>query len=234
MSNFFADIQTVVNGPAYGQPVATRLRANKLNGRIRHFEATYVAPASGTAPAIGDKIYWGKLPLGARILGHMSKLYFDAGTASSTLNLGDNVVPARHLAATSVAALGNAVPEVSALVNAGAGNTLIGSTQVSALVSMGSFQVGFKITGTGIPAGTTIVAVDPVGKTLTLSAVATATGSTIALTTTGGGYMVTDDSNTVANAFASTTDDATLVSTVAGAQIANNQTLVLKIAYVQD
>jgi hypothetical protein len=234
MATFYADIPTTANGPAYGQPMSNRMKANKLNGRVRYFEATFKAPATGTAPAIGDKIIWGKLPVGARIVNHMSKLYFDAGTASSTLNLGDNVVPARHLAATSVAALGNAVPEVSALVNSGTANTVNGSNQISALVSQGSFQVGFKITGTGIPAGTTITAVDRAGRTATLSAAATADGTAVAMTLTGGGYEVTDDSNSVANAYASTTDDATLCSVVAGAQIANNQTLVLKVAYVQD
>jgi hypothetical protein len=234
MTTFYADIPTIVNGPAFGQPLANRLRANKLNGRIRHFEATYIAPAAGTAPAIGDKIYWGKLPLGARIIGHLSRLYWDTGTASCTMNLGDNVVAARHLAATAVTTTGSATPEVSALVNTGTGTTVIGSNQVTALVSLGSFQVGFKITGTGIPAGTTILGVDPVSKSLTLSAVATAAGTTVALTTAGGGYVATDDTNSVSNAYASTTDDATLVSTVAGAQVANNQAFVLKIAYVMD
>jgi hypothetical protein len=234
MATFYADVQTTVNGPAFGQPVATRLRANKLGGRVRYAEFTYVAPASGTAPAIGDKIVWGKLPLGARLVGHLSKLYWDTGTASCTLNLGDNIVPARHLAATAITTTGNAVPEVSALANSGTGNTTINSNQVTGLVSMGSFQIGFKITGTGIPAGTTILGVDSTGKSLTMSAVATATGSTVALSTAGGGYLATDDSNTVSNGFASTTDDATLVSTVAGAQIANNQVLVLKVAFVQD
>lgn len=234
MANFFADVQTIVNGPAFGQPVATRLRPNKLGGRVRFAEFTYVAPSSGAAPAIGDKIYWGKLPLGARFVGHLSKMYWDTGTAASTLNLGDNVVPARHLAATSITATGSAVPEAAALINTGTGNTTNGSTQVTGLVSLGAFQVGFKIAGAGITAGATIVGVDPVGKSLTLSIAATATASTVALTTTGGGYMATDDSNTVANGFASTTDDATLVSTVAGAQVANNQVIVLKAAFVQD
>jgi hypothetical protein len=150
------------------------------------------------------------------------------------LNLGDNVVAARHLAATAITTTGSAVPEASALVNTGTGNVTINSNQVGGLTSMGAFQTGFKITGTGIPAGTTIVGVDSAGKSLTLSAAATATNSTVTLTTTGGGYIATDDSNTVANGFASTTDDATLVSTVAGAQVANNQVITLKVAFVQD
>jgi hypothetical protein len=36
------------------------------------------------------------------------------------------------------------------------------------------------------------------------------------------------------NGFASTTDDCTLISVVAGAQVANNQAFTLKVAYVWD
>jgi hypothetical protein len=164
----------------------------------------------------------------------MSKLYFDAGTASSTLALGDNVVPARHLAATSIASLGSAVPEVAANVQSAVGDITIGSAQVTNLKSVGAFQVGMKIVGTGIPAGTTITAIDRNGKTCTMSAVATATTASLAITTTGAAYETTDDSNSVANGFASTTDDATLIGTVAGAQVANNQAFSLKVAYVTD
>lgn len=234
MALFYADVPTIVNGPQYGQPPATRTKASKLGGRLRFAEFHYKAPASGTAPAIADKIIWGKLPVGARLVPHLSQLSWDTGTASCTVNLGDNIVPARHLAATAVTTTGSVIPAVSQLANAGTGNTVNGSNQVTALVSLGSFQVGFKITGTGIPAGTTILAIDRGGKSLTLSAAATADGTTVALSTAGGGYEFTDDTNSVANAFASTTDDATLVSVVAGAQIANNQSLVLKVAFVQD
>ena len=87
-----------------------RSKVNRLNGRIRHFEATITIPAIGM-PIIGETITWGDLPKGARVLGHLSKLYFSAGGAGQTLNLGDAASPARHLAATSVAAAGSAVPE---------------------------------------------------------------------------------------------------------------------------
>lgn len=234
MATFYADLQTVINGPAFGQPLQTRVKVNKLQGRLRHFESTFVAPLSGTAPAIADKIVWGKLPLGSRIVGHNSKMYWNTGTASSTLNLGDNVVPARHLAATSVAATGSAVPEASALLNSGIGDITTNSNQVTNLKSVGSFQPGFNIAGTGIPLGATIISVDKLAKTATISANATATTAALAIVTAGGGYEVSDDSNAVANGFGSATDDATLISTVAGAQIANNQVIVLKVCFVQD
>ena len=105
MANVKADIAT--NSTAM-PPV--RNKVNRQGGRIRYFEAT-VTPI--VAVAIGETITWGDLPLGARVVGHMSKLYFSAGTASSTINLGDAASAARHLAATSVAAAGSAVPEAA-------------------------------------------------------------------------------------------------------------------------
>lgn len=234
MANFYADIQTVENGPAYGQPVYNRVKANKRAGRVRYFEAMYMAPSSGTAPAIGDKIYWGSLPVGARIVPHLSQLSWNTGTASCTLNLGDSIVPARHMVATAVTTTGSATPAVNGLTQTGTGNITTGSTVITGLVSVGAFQPGFNIVGTGIPLGASIVSVDKSLKACVISAAATATTSTLAITTNGGGYETTDDSNGIGNLFAGTLDDATLVSVVAGAQIANNQVLALKIAYVWD
>lgn len=108
MASGTADIQTNL---AATPPVHSKV--NRLNGRIRHFEATYTVPAA-SGPGIGETITWGALPKGARILGHLSKLYWSTGAASSTLNLGDAASAARHLAATAVTTAGNAVPEAAA------------------------------------------------------------------------------------------------------------------------
>lgn len=232
--NFFSAEQTTINGPQFGQPLANRVKVNKLGARLRFAEFLYVAPSAGTAPAIADKIIWGKLPLGAKLVNHLTKLYWNTGTASCTLNLGDNVVPARHLAATAVTTTGSVVPEVSSLINAGIGDITTGSTQITNLKSVGAFQVGFNIAGTGIPLGAVIVGIDRNSKSCFISSPATATTAALAITTNGGGYEATDDTNSVANAFASTTDDATLISVVAGAQVANNQVLALKVAFAQD
>jgi hypothetical protein len=234
MAQFYADLQTVINGPAFGAPALTRTKVNKLNGRVRFFESLFVAPASGALPAIADKIAWAKLPIGARFVGHLSKLYWNTGTAACTLTLGDNVVPARHLAATAITATGSAVPEASAIINTGLGDITTGSLQIINLKSVGAFQVGMNIAGAGIPLGSVITAIDRGGKSCFISSAATATTAALAITTTGGGYEATDESNSLPNGFASVTDDATLMSTVAGAQIANNQVIVLKGAYVQD
>ncbi len=101
MANFNAD-----NAAAAATVPPSRVESNKQNGRIRWFEATYTAPAAGT-PQVGDTITWGELPLNARIIGPLSSLNYSAGTAASTINVGDAASPARHLAATAINAAGN-------------------------------------------------------------------------------------------------------------------------------
>jgi hypothetical protein len=104
MATVYSTEQTTLNA-------AGRIKANKQGGRIRLFEATYTVPAGGLP--IADKIVWGKLPVRARTLGFDGRLRWSAGAASSTLNLGDNVSAARHLAATSVASAGSATPDAA-------------------------------------------------------------------------------------------------------------------------
>jgi len=234
MANFTADLQAEIDGPAYGFPPVTRVKVNRQNGRIRYFNAVYRAPASGTAPAIADKIIWGKLPVGARILGHLSRLDFNTGTASSTINLGDQFVAARYLAATSVAALGNATPSVAVFQNTSTADVTINSAVLTNVKGLGAYTVGGIVTGTGIPTATYVLSVDKNAKTVTLSAVATATNAAQTITSFGAPFETSDDTSNAANGYASATDDCTLISVVAGAQIANNQVLSLQIAYVCD
>lgn len=105
MPNFNAD-----NAAALASTPPTRVKVNKQHGRIRYFESTFDAAVKG-APAIADTITWGSLPLGARVIGHLSELNWSTGTASSTLNLGDAASAARHLAATAITTAGVAVPK---------------------------------------------------------------------------------------------------------------------------
>lgn len=154
MANFNATLKAGTTNPP-----PNKVKTNVLHGRLRYFESTYTAPATGM-PAIADTISWGDIPVGARIVGHLSQLNFSAGTASSTLNLGDAASVARHLAATSIAAAGVAIPQ-AATVN-------------------------------GVP-----------------------------------GFEVTDGSVLATN-------NSTLISTIAGAGLAANQMITLRIAYVMD
>lgn len=104
-TNFFSTEVTNLNATP---PV--RVKVNRLHGRIRFAMGLWAANA--TAPQIADILYFVRLPVGVRILGYLSRLSFNAGTAASTMNLGDNVTPARHLAATAINAAGNATPAV--------------------------------------------------------------------------------------------------------------------------
>ena len=74
---------------------------NQLGGELRVFFAT----ATNVNTVVGEFISWGFLPLGARVL--FGYLTCSAGTAASTLNLGDPASPARYLAASAVNAAAN-------------------------------------------------------------------------------------------------------------------------------
>lgn len=84
------------------------VKQNVQGADIQILVSSYTVPAGGQP--IADVISWGFLPLGARLMPG-TKFYFSAGTASSTINLGDAAAPARYMAATSVAAAGSAVAE---------------------------------------------------------------------------------------------------------------------------
>lgn len=85
------------------------VKGNQQDGEARAFVSTYTVPATG-GPIVGEYISWGFLPLGARLLPG-AKIYFSAGAASSTINLGDPASAARYMAATAVTAAGNATAE---------------------------------------------------------------------------------------------------------------------------
>lgn len=234
MADFQADLQTTLSGPNFGTPLVNRTKSNRQGGRVRYFEAIYRAPASGALPAIADRIVWGKLPTKARVIGHLSKLYWTTGTAACTLNLGDQFLPAKHLAATAITTAGGVVPEASAITTTALADVTINSAVVTLVRGIGAFTPGALVTGTGIPTATSVVSVDYQARSVTLSANATATNAGVTLTVSGGSYETQNDSSNATNSFASVLDDCTLISVVAGAQIANNQVLVCKIAYVND
>jgi hypothetical protein len=228
MPNFNAD-QTI-----YLETPSVRSRVNRLHGRVRYMHSLFRAPPSGAAPAIADKIIWGKLPVGARILGHMSRMDWTTGTASCTLNLGDQQGAARHLAATAITTAGSVVPAASVFTGTCLADTTLSSDTLTNVRGIGVAGPGDVLSGTGIPTGAFVVSIDRANRTVKMSALATATGANITVTAAGSPYDTGDDSSNAANGYASATDDCTLMSTVAGAQIANNQVISLQIAYVCD
>lgn len=236
MADFYADAQGVINGPTFGQPLQNRMSTRKLHGRIRIAEFMFIAPSSGTAPAIADRIIWGKLPIRSRLLGFDSRLQWGTGTASCTLNLGDHIVPARYLAATAITTASTATPTAADFVQASVADTTINSATLTNVRSIGAYTVGAIVSGTGIATASKVVGVDYVSRTVQLSLACTASGTGIAITVTGCSYEAVEDSLSLANSFTQTvpTDDCTLISVVAGAQIANNQAILLKAAYAHD
>ena len=213
-------------------------RVDQNHGRIRLFESLYSAPASGTAPAIADKIIWGALPIGAVLLTHLAQMAWNTGTASCTLNLGDSCVAAKHLAATAITTTGVATPSVATLIKTGVGDVESGSFVITNVKGMGAFTVGDLITGTGIPAASYVAGIDLGNRSIRFTnlagTAATATNAAVTVTSTGHPYRCSDNSANAGNAYTSTTDDCTLIGTVAGAQIANNQQIRLLVPYVMD
>ncbi|SEB73207.1 hypothetical protein SAMN05216178_2043 [Pseudomonas saponiphila] len=84
------------------------VKPSQQGADVQVLVSTYAVPAGGVA--VGDRIKWGQIPFGTRLM-PSTRLYFSAGAASSTLNLGDVASQARYLAATSVAAAGSATAE---------------------------------------------------------------------------------------------------------------------------
>ena len=102
---------TTYNGSLAAAKVAfpqTLVKPNLQGADVQCFISTFTVPVGGLA--ITDVISWGFLPLGARLMPG-SAIYCAAGTASSTLNLGDPVTPARYMAASSVASAAKLVAE---------------------------------------------------------------------------------------------------------------------------
>lgn len=81
----------------------TLVKPNLQGADIQTFISTYTVPAGGQP--IADVISWGYLPFNARLMPGTS-IFCAAGTASSTINLGDPVNPARYMAASSAASAG--------------------------------------------------------------------------------------------------------------------------------
>jgi hypothetical protein len=234
MANFNSDHINQLTQPVSGQPLLNRIPTNQSGGRIRYAEMQFVAPSSGTAPAIGDKIIWGRLPVKARIIAALSRILYNAGTASCTANLGDQFLATRYLAATAINAAGSTALS-EATMTALADNT-VGSAVLTACKAMGIYKPGALITGTGVATAATVVSVDLAGRSVVMSLVATSSNTQTTITGQGstGTYETQDDSSNAANAWASATDDCTLISTIAGAQVANNQVIQLRVAYVHD
>ncbi|KAB0665649.1 hypothetical protein F6V25_07970 [Oryzomonas japonica] len=121
---------------AYVTTPAVKNSAAQLGGRVRIARATYTQGAADGA--IGDVVYFTKLPQGATPL-PFGKMYFGAGNATATLKIGFAGNDACFLAATSIAAAGSAVLDAFAASGAILKNTgttgldVIGTNAVAAI-----------------------------------------------------------------------------------------------------
>jgi hypothetical protein len=126
------------------------VKTNQFGGEVQVLISTYTVPAAN-GPIVGESITWGTLPQGARLLPN-SQLYWSAGAASSTLNLGDRAAAARYLAATAVTTAGSAtaaaayaagaVPEVLTLTPGVATD----QSELRSVVAGAALQAGQTIT----------------------------------------------------------------------------------------
>lgn len=133
-----------------GQPLAFAVNAVPLNTGFDQYAWFYV---SGTFPALSNATVGANTAVGIAAAGQLG-----ANTA------GKQVLNARvQLAATNTVAKANS-------------NTVNGSPLLRVPNSDGWF-VGLYLSGTGIPAATTISAIDSSGTLVTMSANATSTGS---------------------------------------------------------
>jgi hypothetical protein len=139
MATFNASISAA---QATGAAQSLKPQSRDLSGKIRYMLSTLTVPVGGIA--IADVVSWGSIPKGARVLWG-SKMYFAAGTASSTLNLGDAVTPARYLAATSVATAGSVQPEAH-LANGASYVTLDTTQEIRSVVAGAALLAGQVIT----------------------------------------------------------------------------------------
>lgn len=234
MANFNA---SVINSGLAVPP--QKIRVDQMQGRIRTFESLYSAPASGTTPAAADKIIWGRLPIGAVLLMHLARVDFNTGTATSTMGLGDSTLAARHLVGTTaISATGSAVPSAQAFIKTGVADVASGFFVMTNVKGMGAFTVGDLVTGTGIPAASYVSAIDLANRSVTFTNLAatpaSATNAAVTVTSTGHNYRVSDNSANADNLYVSTTDDATMMSTIATAQVANNQQIRVQVPFVLD
>ncbi len=136
-----------------GSNVTLRASGGPINLGASSVTGSLVVRAGGAITQVGA------------ITGAPTSSLFDAGTAAITLTNAGNV----FTGVTSASSVGVSFK----------GNTTSGSATVSSVSSVAGLSVGQTVTGAGIPANTTILAIGPTTITLSNNATATATGATL-------------------------------------------------------
>lgn len=194
-------VDTGTNVPNWGMCTLLRVRSTSAStfalGRLVHIDKDYtildVPNTAGTGKLLGvvlSAFAAGNVTTqyGWILLSGIAPVQYAVAATAGLLYVGGAGQ------ATPTQANGKQILNASCLIAAASAftrtvQTVNGSKQVRFSRSNGMF-VGEAISGTGIPGGATIAAIDPSGQALTLSAAATATGSvTGTFTPTGFGIV---------------------------------------------
>jgi hypothetical protein len=155
----------------HGAPSASNfVSVNGGNVTIRASGGPINLGASAVTGALIVRAGGGAITQVGAITGPPTSSLFDAGTAAITLTNAGNAFSG----VTSASSTGTGTTFK--------GNTTTGSPTISAVSSTAGLSIGQTVTGPGIPAGTTITAVNTT--TVTLSQNATATATSVTLTAT--------------------------------------------------
>ena len=139
----------------------------------------------GAVSEDGERVFWSAETKEPPTPVHSGGAVTGFGASALYLRLNPTAEQSALAKATGTGKLTEASKTISSLIAArGKGAISTGSPTVNlSEVSIGQFIAGQPISGTGIPAGTTILEVN--GSTLTLSANATATNASVTLTSDG-------------------------------------------------
>lgn len=135
------DVNTTEYGLMYSGQQPTKVDSDKMGGRCRWLIATYLqGAADGT---IGDRIFIGKLPKGARrVPGGMC--FFAAGNTNATLKVGIVGSDAAYAPATAIAAAGSV--GLDTCFASGAESVMTDETDLIATNAVAAIKAGQKIT----------------------------------------------------------------------------------------
>lgn len=138
---------------------------------------TVIATATGTSgsASMDDVSYALTLPFAFNFAGLPQTTAYV--TTNGYLTFG-STIPSGYTALSSTSTYAGAVAAMSRDLQGCfnfTGTTTLGSDQLTGVSSLGTMQVGSILSGTGIPTGTTVLAI--LGNTITMSATATAAGT---------------------------------------------------------
>ena len=173
IDNNFVGTLLATSGGALGASVGTFFCA----GNYLHAPPDQMSPFSYTFSPAGDYAVW--VQVGGTSLLNCASTALTAKTVTTSTTAGRADAPTAGPAGGSYTLFGVFLPATNYTFTA---TTVNGSPVLTSVSTLTGIYPNQTITGTGIPASTTIASIDPKNNTVTLSANATANGSTITMT----------------------------------------------------